>query len=149
MAALAAPLLEPAFPCGPIFHPVGPSVDGRDLYRQAVYRTLQDAIASGNAGAYRLARRKPADWDRAIDTKWAVMPSIVRRRWDAESRRTWPRAGEDIAVRVDPADVFCSLDEVYEVRRRPRRRRGRGQKREPRWDWTESRSSSVLCPIPS
>lgn len=59
-----------------------------------------------------------------------MLPSVIRRRWDAESCRRWPRRGDDPTVPMDPVDVFCNSDEVYYVR-------GRKRRRQEHPDWSE------------
>ncbi|KAL1620943.1 hypothetical protein SLS54_005875 [Diplodia seriata] len=127
------PELQPAFPVrsGPL--PQGSPVGGRELYKQAVRDFFRREIRQHRGDRHRLARRSEAQWDRASDIKWKVLPSIIRRRWEAESRRLWPRRGDDPTVRTDPMDVFCNADEIYYAR--GRKRPGRiGQK----LDWSEA-----------
>ncbi|KAL1645468.1 hypothetical protein SLS58_003777 [Diplodia intermedia] len=140
------PELQPDFPVrsGPL--PQGSPIGGRELYKQAVRDFFRREIRQHRGDRHRLARRSEAQWDRASDIKWKVLPSIIRRRWEAESRRLWPRRGDDPTVRTDPMDVFCNADEIYYAR--GRKRPGRiGQK----LDWSEGQSRkggacTALCP---
>ncbi|KAH7065527.1 hypothetical protein B0J12DRAFT_39030 [Macrophomina phaseolina] len=140
----AAPLLEPAFPTAAAPPPAAAPLSGRELYRRAVHAYLAGLDAQSRANEP-LARRRPAQWDRAIDVRWDCLPSIVRRRWDAESHRLWPRNGDNPAVPLTELDLFCSPDEIYYVRRR--RRKNKRKRQQPQWHMTEAHVRSRYLPV--
>ncbi|OJD35403.1 serine threonine protein kinase [Diplodia corticola] len=127
----SAPELQPHFPLRAQPLPRGSPIGGRELYRHAVREFLRHEIGQGLRDRHRLARHSESQWDRASDNKWKVLPSIIRRRWEAESRRLWPRRGDDPSVRTEPMDVFCNADEIYYVRGRVRPRKTQ------KLDWPE------------